>query len=217
MENIAVSNLLIVESNNDQYFIEALITHMNLNIVIDFPICSVDEYECLGGMGKLEEKLNSLKRRVNRGEIDKVGIIFDADSAGITQRKQQINDKIDTVFGENPATEFLIYIMNINDKGELETLLKAIKCKDSTIADCLKEWQQCMPKEKRLKQKDFDKFWIQIYQRYDACTKKEKKQAGRKCNNEASLKKDAPIYNFDADIPELHKLKAFLLELSIMR
>jgi hypothetical protein len=79
MENIVVSNLLIVESNNDQYFIEALITHMNLNIVIDSPVCSVDEYECLGGMGKLEEKLNSLKRRINRGEIDKIGIIFDAE------------------------------------------------------------------------------------------------------------------------------------------
>jgi len=92
MENIAVNNVLIVESNNDQYFIEALIAHMNLktensNIVVDPPICSVDEYECLGGIGKLEEKLNSLKRRINRGEIDKIGIIFDADIPELNKLK----------------------------------------------------------------------------------------------------------------------------------
>lgn len=214
MESIAVSNLLIVESENDQYFIEALITHINVTIEIDTPICSIDEYDCLGGIGKLEEKLNSLKRRVNKGEVDKIGIIFDADNVGIAQRTQQIEEKIQQVFGENPEVVFSIYIMHINGKGELETVLKAIKSQDSTIADCLEQWQQCIPEKKRLKQKDFDKQWIQIYQRYDACTKKERKQAGTKCNNEFSLKAKK-IYNFDAD--ELTKLKDFLMQLGQKR
>ena len=90
-------------------------------------------------------------------------------------------------------------------------MLKEIKSIDSPIADCLESWQECLG-DKKLNKKDFDKLWIQMYQRYDCCTKKEQKQAGIKCNNEASLKKDKPIYDFDKDIVELNKLKEFLEE-----
>jgi len=38
MEDIEVNNLLIVESENDKFFIEALITNMNLNVEVDNPI-----------------------------------------------------------------------------------------------------------------------------------------------------------------------------------
>jgi hypothetical protein len=54
---------------------------------------------------------------------------------------------------------------------------------------------------------------VQVYQRYDCCTNQEQKQAGRKCNNEASLKNKS-IYDYDRDIPELNELKAFLIALS---
>ncbi len=205
-----MSNILVVESVNDQYFIEAIVSHINLtNIEVSSPLCLINEYNCLGGMGKLEDKLRILKIRVDRGDIDTIGIIFDADNVGIETREQQIKEKINTVFRDNLPIEFSIFIMNIDGKGELETLLKAIKSNDSIIADCLDAWQQCIPKEKQLKAKDFDKQWIQIYQRYDCCNKKEKKQAERKCNNEISLK-EKQIYNFDADIPELNALKDFL-------
>ena len=206
-----MSNVLIIESINDQYFIEALVSYININnkIEISSPLCLINEYDCLGGIGKLEDKLRILKIRVDRGDIDKIGIIFDADNVGIETRKQQIKEKINTVFGDNPPIDFSIFIMNIDGKGELETLLKAIKSKDSIIADCLDAWQQCIPKEKQLKPKDFDKQWVQIYQRFDCCNKKEKKQASRKCNNEISLK-EKQIYNFDANIPELNALKDFL-------
>ena len=206
-----MSNVLIVESINDQYFIEALVSYININnkIEISSPLCLINEYDCLGGIGKLEDKLRILKIRVDRGDIDKIGIIFDADNVGIETRKQQIKEKINTVFGDNPPIDFSTFIMNIDGKGELETLLKAIKSKDSIIADCLDAWQQCIPKEKQLKPKDFDKQWVQIYQRFDCCNKKEKKQASRKCNNEISLK-EKQIYNFDANIPELNALKDFL-------
>ena len=100
--------------------------------------------------------------------------------------------------------------MNIDGNGELETLLKEIKSSDSPIADCLESWQECL-RDKKLNKKDFDKLWIQIYQRYDGCTKKEQKQAGRKCNNETSLK-DKSIYDFDKNIIELTRLKKFLKE-----
>ena len=206
-----MSNLLIVESENDQYFIEALVAHISVDIKIDSPVCSIDEYDCLGGIGKLENKLKSLRSQVQKDGFDKVGIIFDADEVGIVARRQLIKEQIALVFGENPDVVFSIFILNVAGKGELETLLKAIKCKDSPMADCLDAWQACL-QDNKLKQKDFDKFWINIYQRYDCCSKDEKKQAARKCNNEVSLK-NKRIYNFDYGMPELNELKDFLMEL----
>lgn len=201
-----MNNLLIVESENDKYFIEALVTKLNLNIEVGSPVCSIDEYECLGGIGKLENKLKELEGRVSKDGIEKIGIIFDADKVGVEQRTIDIQKKIDLVFGKNTDVTFRIYIMNIDGYGELETVLKEIKSKDSSVADCLESWQGCLSDDKKLNQKDFDKFWIQIYQRYDCCTKRESKRAGEKCNNKASLKKD--IYDFDNKI--LDNLKEFL-------
>ena len=205
-----MSNLLIVESQNDKYFIEALINHLNLNIEVGSPVCSIDEYECLGGIGKLEEKLNALKGRVAKEGIETVGIIFDADKKGIEKQRKDIQEKIDLVFGKDSAIEFKIYIMNVEGYGELETVLKLIHLKDSTVADCLESWQECLPDDKKLNQKEFDKFWVQIYQRYDHCSKKEAKQAGKKCNNEVSLK-NKKIWNFNH--PTLNDLKKFLKEI----
>jgi len=207
-----VSNLLIVESENDQFFIEALIKNINLNIDVDSPVCSINEYNCLGGMSKLENKLNALKSQVLKDGIDKIGIIFDADNVGVDARTQKIKEKIDFVFGTEHDVEFHIHILNVNGKGEIETLLKKIKSEDSTIADCLDSWRNCLPEDKTIKQKDFDKFWIQVYQRYDCCKKQEQKQAGEKCNNEASLNKK--IYDFDKDIKELNYLKKFLMSIN---
>ena len=209
-----MSNLLIVESENDKFFIESLISHLNIDLQIDTPICSIDEYDCLGGMGKLANRLEALKSRIVEREenIANVGIIFDADNVGIETREQQIQEKIKIVFGSNPPIDFSTFIMNIDGKGELETLLKAIKSKNSIIADCLDAWQQCIPKSKQLKQKDLDKQWIEIYQRFDCCTGRDKYQKNKKCNPEISLK-EKQIYNFDADIPELNSLKNFLCNL----
>lgn len=203
-----MSNILIVESENDKFFVEALIAHIDINVEIGNPICTVDEYNCMGGMGKLKNKLEELKSRILKGdEINQVGIIFDADKVGISERIKQINTIKDSVFASDEL-DLQIFIMNLDGNGELETLLKEIKSTNSPIADCLESWQECLA-DKKLNKKDFDKLWIQIYQRYDCCDKKEQKQAGIKCGNEASLKNKS-IYDFDKDCIELVKLKEFL-------
>ena len=209
-----MGNILIVESENDKYFIEGIINHINLDIKIEEPICSIDEYECLGGIGKLKERLEALNYRVISGEIDRVGIIFDADKEGVEKRTQDIETEIGFFIDNLPnefkkIVKFSIYIMNKNGFGELETVLKEIKSKDSIIADCLDSWQGCLPEDKKLNQKEFDKFWTQIHQRYDCCSKKEAKQAGRKCNNEVSFSKGI----YDLDNPILKDLKEFLQEI----
>jgi len=210
MGDIEVSNILIVESENDKFFIEALVAHIGIDAEVGNPICTVDEYNCIGGMGKLKNKLEELKSRFLKGDdISKVGIIFDADNAGIDERKEEINNIKNDIF-DDIDINLEIFIININGKGELETLLKEIKSNPSPIADCLKTWQECLG-NKKLSKKDFDKLWVQIYQRYDCCTKEEKKQVARKCNNEVSLKNKS-IYNFDKNIDELNDLKMFLKE-----
>lgn len=214
-------NILIVESANDKYFIEALISYMKIvNIEVDMPICKIDDYECLGGYTNLEKRLNELKIEIDKGEIEKVGIILDADEAGIEKRVEFINEKLKTICSdislnsinrfersEELSIEIACYITNIDGKGELETLMKTIKSKDSTFADCLEEWKKCLTeKGEKISEKDFDKFWINNYFKFDTCTKDEKKQAGTKCNNDIAIKKD--IWNFEHDAVE--ELKTFL-------
>lgn len=97
--------------------------------------------------------------------------------------------------------------MNVDGNGELETVLKAIKSKDSTYADCLDSWRDCLTQNgKIIRDKDFDKFWINNYFRFDTCSKEERKQIERKCNNEVAIKKDIWIFNH----PVLKDLKEFL-------
>ncbi len=45
--------ILIVESENDKYFIESLKEFLNIyEVNIDTPICTIDDYECLNGLSK---------------------------------------------------------------------------------------------------------------------------------------------------------------------
>lgn len=216
-------NILIVESENDQYFIESLKDYLNIyDVNIDTPICTIDDYECLSGLSKvkLEAKLQELKIEIEKRGIEKIGILLDADNEGIAKRIELINEALKVIDkdlnltrcnhfikSESLEIEIACYITNVEGYGELETVLKTIKSKDSPFADCLYEWKKCLEERSQtIKDKDFDKFWVNTYQRFDCCTKKEQKQAGRKCNPEASMKKD--IWNFEHSV--LDGLKEFL-------
>ncbi len=216
-------NVLIVESENDKYFIESLTEYLNISEVdIDTPICSIDDYECLNGLSKakLERKLRELQTDIEKRGIEKIGLILDADKEGVEKRIELINEALKVIDKELKMTrynhfiksesleiEIACYITNVAGYGELETVLKKIKSKESPFADCLSDWKNCLEeKNQSIKDKDFDKFWVNTYQRFDCCTKKEQKQAGRKCNPEASMKKD--IWNFEHSV--LDGLKEFL-------
>jgi len=213
-----VSNLLIVESDNDKYFIEALSESLKVDIKVNQPICKIDDYECLNGLS--EAKLYICLNDVKFDDYAKIGIIIDADKEGIENRIALINSVLkkfdDTIEIKNMNEsikskeldlEFICYITNVDGYGELETLLKTIKTEDSTFADCLSAWKNCLiASGKKISDKDFDKFWVNNYLRYDTCTKKEQKQADKKCKNEFAIKKQ--IWNFEHEA--LTDLKAFL-------
>jgi len=215
-----VSNLLIVESNGDKYFIEALLNDMNIKLKPTEIVCSINDYECLGGIDereqkKLEKKLQFISNKIDTGqieEIDTIGIIFDADKIGIKQRTQDIQDKIDLVFGEDTKVKFKIYIMNLDGNGELEDILKEIKTKDAPYADCLNSWKKCLEEQNiEITDKIFNKFWINNYIMYDTCSNaKHRGNKNKYCIFEYAMK-SKDIWNFNH--PTLDKLKEFLQEI----
>jgi 5S rRNA maturation endonuclease (ribonuclease M5) len=215
-----VSNLIIVESHNDQYFLQVLIKHLNLtNVQVGSPVCSVNDFKCLGGLSEkgLTERLNEIKV----DQYQKIGVLVDADDEGINIRVALVQRAM-TAAGADVTPDVInklilcpswdvqlaIGVTHIDGKGELETLLKQIKNKDSTYADCLATWKQCLEDQgKPIKQKDFDKFWLSNYFRYDTCSKDEQYQAGKKCTKQAAFEK-ADIW--DLEHSALDDLKAFL-------
>ncbi len=217
-----MKSLIIVESHNDKYFIEKLRDILDLeNIELKEPVCKMADYECLNGLS--EKKLQLTLNDIKFDEYQKIGIIIDADNEGIQKRIDLINSCIRTLeevpedFQITKINEFIrvknldieigCYITNKDGFGELETVLKAIKKEDSTYADCLDSWKTCLnSKGKEINDKDFDKFWVSNYLRFDTCTKKEQKQADKNCKNEVAIKKD--IWDFENLI--LNDLKNFL-------
>jgi len=239
-----VSKILIVESKNDELFMRALVDHLNLpNVQIDDePVCTIDDYECLEGLDikKLTNRLEALKNSLPKKDIQSLGIILDHDGKK-EERIKMINNALEFVFDSTQQIEdtnqFInisatlgsdtypftasCFLVNVDEKGELETLLKTIKTKPSVYADCLAEWRKCVEthygataddRKKILSDKEFDKFWISNYIRFDTCSKKEKKQADKKCSMNIfdyifENKKD--IFNFDH--PALDSLKNYLI------
>lgn len=214
-----VSNLIIVESHNDQYFLQVLIDHLNLNIEVGTPVCLVNDFECLGGLS--EKRLIQRLQEIKVDQYQKIGVLVDADEVGISEQLALVRRAMtaagadvtpDTInqLAHCPAweVELAIGVTHVAGKGELETLLKQIKNQDSTYADCLEAWKQCLEDQgKTIEQKDFDKFWLSNYFRYDTCNKKEQHQASRKCTGQPAFEK-ADIWDFDH--PTLDDLKAFL-------
>ena len=230
-----MSNLIIVESENDKYFIESFIEKLNLqNIEVGQPICSINDFDCLGGMGNLTARLKALKPDL----YNKIGIILDADDEGIQKRIELINEALKNICtdvelsiinhfqrSEELDLEIACYITNIDGKGELETVMRKVHSIDSTYADCLKSWRECLAtKGIVIKDKEFDKIWVSNYLKYDTCFGKDKKQKSKRCANElvnnienivelennlesndTTIKKD--IWNFEH--PTLSELKEF--------
>ncbi len=231
-----MTNVLVVESKNDEVFLKTLIEYLNLSHVRfhESPICNINKFECMEGLDKtrLIGSLKALRRNVPQEMIRTIGIVLDHDGKP-HERMNLINESIDAVFapkepiakpGEFISAEIKIgnnevyplkiacHLIGVGDGGELETLLKLIKSKDSTYADCLEGWKRCLEEQQKvLSEKEYVKFWLNNYVRFDTCSDQEKKQAGRKCSTQAFAyvmenKRDA----FDFDHPALDDLKAFL-------
>jgi len=207
---------------------QAMVEKLNCDIQVEKPIY-IDDYERLEGLSetKLITTLKALEADLQKRDIEKIGIIIDIDNYSEAERLEFVNECIQQVFesetlsstkqfidicGDNGTkAQLACYFTNFEGKGELETLLKAIKARESPHADCLNSWKTCIESQgKDISDKDLDKFWVSIYLRYDTCSDKEQQQAGRKCTMSGfdyvmEHKKDI----WDWDNPALDDLKEF--------
>lgn len=229
-------NKLIVESKNDAAFVQALVNHINAKAEVE-EISIIEEFEDLGvGLSeqRLTQKIGDVLDEVRKKDVQKIGVLIDLDKESIENRIILVNKCLKKAlfekgFGENTegvssinafatikideATniEFACYFTNVDGKGELETVLKKIKNQNSDYADCLEKWRNCLTeKGKDVSDKEFDKFWISNYIRFDTCSNKDKGQAERKCSmqNFDFVLENKRIFNFDDAL--LTDLKSFL-------
>jgi len=207
---------------------QAMVEKLNCDIQVDPPIY-IDDYKSLEGLSETEliKALKNLIRKIDRKDIEKIGIIIDIDNCSEQERLKFVDRCIKQVFQAETLSstkqfidictdngtnaKLACYFTNVGGKGELETLLKAIKARESPHADCLNSWKTCIESQgKQIDQKGFDKFWVSIYLRYDTCSNQEQTQAGKKCTMSGfdyvmEQKKDI----WDWDNPALDDLKKF--------
>jgi hypothetical protein len=153
-----------------------------------------------------------------------VGIIVDIDRESEATRIKFVNDCIVRVFSStellNRVNQFIslnfedydvrlaCYFTNVDGQGELETVLKVIKSQDSTHADCLQSWRECLINHgKTISDKRFDKLWVINYIRYDTSTKDDNKHADARLTLNYALENKSFIWNLDH--PILTELKVF--------
>jgi hypothetical protein len=208
-----MKNIILVEGKDDKSFIEYLIQGVEVK-----PF-SVD---VLGGLSKdaLIKRLDSLKSSFLKNPFDKLGIIIDQDSFATEERLAFVNECLQGNFNiqlsdnqtfanleiDGIPLQIACYFVNVDGKGELESLLTRIKTIASPYADCLQQWQNCLTE--KVSQKEFDKLWVHYYLKYDTATHQERQQAGKYCTLEYSLQAKTSIWNFNS--PILNELKGFL-------
>ena len=207
---------------------QAMVEKLNCDLHVASPI-HIDDYKSLEGLSETEliKALKALEALIDKNNIEKIGIIIDIDNYSEQERLKFVDRCIKPVFeaeslsstkqfidicGDNGTkAQLACYFTNVGGKGELETLLKAIKARESPHADCLDSWKTCIESQKQqIDRKDFDKFWVSIYLRYDTCSNQEQTQAGSKCSMSGfeyvmEHKKDI----WDLDHPALDDLKEF--------
>jgi hypothetical protein len=158
-------NILIVESENDQYFVQGVTNFLNNKETI---VCKIDDYRH-SSLDKIKLKTQIGSALTTRG-VSKIGVMLDMDEDTLQNRLQLVNNALITALNENFGEDFKIskpieytnefvairidefttihcacYFTNIDGNGELETLLKAIQKQDSIFADCLLEgWKACV-------------------------------------------------------------------------
>ncbi len=235
---LEVSNRIIVESKNDKIFIQSLVSYLNIHDIEILEInLSDNDYMTLGGLSlsSLKGELGDIKAASENNNISKVGIILDADNSQ-QEKFDLINNAIKSIFPQLQqvklerinsfinisfvasdqklfSLQLACYFVNINGTGELETLLKSIKSQPSPYADCLDAWRSCVEKlsSESISQKDFDKFWVSNYLRFDTCIGDENDQAGKKCSMSGfDYVMANKLHIWDFEHPALDELKVFL-------
>ena len=244
-----MKSIILVEDLNDKAIFEAILQYMSLqesiNIGIIVPEENKIEFKKLEGTDSNPTKptslitaLKGLKNNFNKEPFDKVGIILDMDKHEKSERMlmvntaihnafnvpvnslNDINEFVEIVIDDETTIKFACHFINIGGKGEIEDLLKAIKAKQSSFADCLEEgWKECFEKKGKtlseeqnsdIKPKEMVKFWVDVYKRFDILPSKNKRNQVN-TSWEGFMKNNSDAFDFGKDgVNELKELKEFL-------
>jgi hypothetical protein len=109
-------NILIVESNNDKYFFQSVIKHIDIDIEVASPIFLDEDYRAMDGSDstKLINALKDLKADIQKEDIDRVGIIIDIDLHSESDRIKFINDCLVKVFPAAIPLERVSQFIDLN-------------------------------------------------------------------------------------------------------
>ncbi len=242
-------NILIVESENDQYFVDTLAKEISS----ENKVCRIDEYK----YSSLDERklttqiTNALIDAVSRS-VSKIGIILDMDNSTKEERIKLINKCLITAsadchyptpnilltdvkefitckIDDNLDVKIACFFTNVDGEGELETVLKEIKSKESVFADCLDEgWKDCLLKKGKkiagrgeqcdISHKELLKLWVDFYKRFDTLKRSERNEKNTDwggimlgvTKNGEQLKRKRGEAIFDLQSDKLSDIKSFL-------
>ena len=181
--------------------------------------------------------LDSLKTEFAKENVTRVGIVRDMDLNTVESRLLLVNNAMkgayEIISGEiNKVNElitinliakdtrreytidFACHFVNLNGTGEIEDILKAIKVKDSPVADCIDEHlPKClMGSTQELKKKELVKLWLNNYIRFDTLQSNERKEKNTSMEN--VMKTRTALFDFSSKLKELEELKGFLKMMS---
>lgn len=203
-------NKIFVEGAPDEAFFKHIMTTLGITNT------TITSFHNLKGKDDLKNAMALIKK----GELNKIGVIVDADEVGIAQRVSEISTIIKekysdiNIIQENTLytsavhdVEIGVHVLNVNGKGELTTLLRTISSKETIFAKCLDQWKNCyVAQGKHISDNDFDKIWVSTYIRMDAMTESEKRDALVNNRLDIAITKDYWDYEHDS----LEQIKFFL-------
>ncbi len=217
-----MKNVIIVEGITDKFFLEGYIAYLKTVFPKEYILIKNAK-----GQDGVTRILKAQQININKGETQNIGILIDADDAGITTKiKEKINPAIKEAFGVENAIDapnkpiavsfgrktvnIFCHIFNFDGKGELEDVLKEIRSDKNTRSPaCLDKFVECLSDfNEAYPEKEYKKNFIYFYG-YD-CIKSEGTLDSETIKSR--LKKGeyyTPLYwNFEHD--RLKELKDFL-------
>lgn len=237
--------LIIVEDDSDKYTFEAIIRHIHLQNNLSVATTPNIDWKLIADENNpqkptaLIKALNSLRNDISNEKYDKIGIIKDMDTNSKEDRLLLVNNALREAYpdeaqelvdvnspvsfnfqqnstGNNLAIKFACYFVHLNNRGEIEDILKAIKTEPSPIADCIdSHLPECLEvnNDDELREKDLVKLWFNHYQRYDTLPKEKRKSPYT--TTQYIMENRVHLFDFDKDIVELNELKTFLSMMSL--
>ncbi len=175
-----MKNIIIVEGITDKNFLEGYIAYLQTTFPKEYFL--IDAIKNAKGQDAILPILNAQKIQIKKGETKNIGILIDVDDEGVAAKIEgKINPAIKKAFGiknavkapnekseityEDNTINVFCHIFNIDNKGELEDILKEIRMdKNAKIPIYLDKFVECIEGFNEVyPEKEYKKNFIYFY------------------------------------------------------